>query len=349
METRKTDPVTALEHVLTVVLNDPLSDPPLMGPFRRAMEVAGAAGIGDLLMLRDEDFKDMIIPDYVLSEALSKDLKPTLETRTRSLTVVERRTFEQLSLWFRSKSAENPTIAPSRIWFLLTPEDFKLWMQSYHAPISTTSEPSSIGGDLVTIEDKQRKRDLENFNKGVRRDESAFKVFKEDQYYLLFHRNLLVTARSQNVERAFDLDFDPSSLVDKLERELYDQQVKFAYSVLSKIVQTSQGRIFVRQHEVDGNATAVLRKIVAFYTQSRVAEKASSDLQTKILALRFDSTWNSGAKNFLNHWQNLVLDLEEIRGTGSTVAVSEKRPWLVTSLSTNSKMEEAITQWDSSE
>jgi hypothetical protein len=347
METRTTSTVTALEHVLAVVLNDPPADPRLIGPFRRAMEVAGVGDMGDFLMLREEDFKDMIIPDYVFSE----ELKPTLtEKRTRRLTVVERRTFEQLSLWFRNKSDENPTIdSPSRIWFLLTPEEFNLWTQSYHAPISTTSDPSSIGGDLVTKEETQRKRDLENFKKGVKRDESAFKVFKEDQYYLNFHRNLLVTARSQNVERAFDLDFDPNSLVDKLERELYDQQMKFAYSVLSKIVQTSQGRIFVRQHEVDGNAAAVLRKIVTFYTQSRVAEKASSDLLDKILALRFDSTWNSGAKSFLNHWENLVLDLEEIRGTGSPVAVTEKRPWLVTSLSTNSKMQDAITQWDSSE
>ena len=105
----------------------------------------------------------------------------------------------------------------------------------------------------------------------------------------------------------------------------------------------------MRQHEIDGNATAVLRKIVTFCTESRVAETASSDLLNKILALRFNSTWNSGAKNFLNHWQNLVLDLEEIRGTGSPIAISEKRPWLVTSLSTNSVMESAITNWDSSE
>jgi hypothetical protein len=166
--------------------------------------------------------------------------------------------------------------------------------------------------------------------------------------YLNFRRNLLVTVRSQNVERAFDLDFDPTTL-DPLDLELYELQMKFAYSVLSKIVQTSQGRIFVRQHEADGNATAVLRKIVTFYTESRVAEKAGSDLLDKILGLRFNSTWNSGAKAFLNHWQNLILELEEIRGTGHTIAVTEKRPWLVTSLSTNAETQNAITQWDSSE
>ena len=349
METRKTDPVSALEHVLTEVLKNPIcSDPALTGPFRRAMDAAGVSEIGDLCMLRDEDFREIEIPDFVRFGE-EKDTSFIYSEHTRHLTMVERRTFEQLLLWFRDKSlAKSDIISPSRVWFLLTTDEFNTWKKTYHPPMSS-NEPSSIGGDyeVVTIE-KEQKRDLENFKKGVKRDESAFKVFKEDQYYLNFHRNLLVTARSQNVERAFDLDFDPSTL-DKLERELYDQQMKFAYSVLNKIVQTSQGRIFVRQHEKDGDATAVLRKIITFYTESRVAEKSSSDLLAKILALRFDSTWNSGAKNFLNHWQNLVLDLEEIRGTGSPVAVTEKRPWLVTSLSTNSEMQSAITQWDSSE
>ena len=66
-----------------------------------------------------------------------------------------------------------------------------------------------------------------------------------------------MTARAQNVERVFDVNFDPTSL-DLLDRSLYDQQLKFAYSVLTKVVQTSQGRIIVRQHELDGNAPEVL-------------------------------------------------------------------------------------------
>jgi hypothetical protein len=93
----------------------------------------------------------------------------------------------------------------------------------------------------------------------------VFKVFMEDQYYLNFWRNLLVTAGSQNVEQVFHLDFDPTPLVN-LDSKLYDQQLKFAYSILTGIVQTSQGRIFVCQHQGDDNATAVLCKIVTFYT-----------------------------------------------------------------------------------
>jgi hypothetical protein len=248
METKQTNLVSALEHVLTEALKNPdnSSDPTLIGPFRRAMIEAGVLNIGDFVMLRDEDFRDVEIPECKSTSGTDPTL---IATAPRHLTMVERRTFEQLLLWFRNKSLEKPdVISPSRAWFLLTTDDFELWKRSYHAPIST-NEPSSIGGDyeIVTLE-KQQKRDLENFKKGVKRDISAFKVFKDDQCYLNFHRNLLVTARSQNVERAFDLDFDPSTL-DKLERELHDQQLNFAYSVLNAMVQTSQGRIFVREHE----------------------------------------------------------------------------------------------------
>ena len=219
-----------------------------------------------------------------------------------------------------------------------------------HAPAAAV--PSGITGSSGSVNvlssAQELQKELDNFKKGVKRDESAFKIFKEDQYYLNFRRNLLVTARAQNVERVFDVDFDPTPL-DPLDRSLYEQQMKFAYSVLTKVVQTSQGRIIVRQHELDGNATEVLRKLILFYTESRVAEKAGSDLLDKIIGLRFNASWSSGAKSFLNHWQNLVLDLEEIRGAGvSSITVTEKRPWLITSLATNEVMQNAITQWDSS-
>ena len=87
-------------------------------------------------------------------------------------------------------------------------------------------------------------------------DQSDYKPLKEDKYWLSFRRSLMVTARAQNVEHIFDLDFDTDSLVGE-QLELYELQQKYCYSVLTRIIQTSQGKVYVRQHAVDGNATGV--------------------------------------------------------------------------------------------
>ena len=134
-------------------------------------------------------------------------------------------------------------------------------------------------------------------------DQSDYKPLKEDKYWLSFRRSLMVTARAQNVERIFDLDFDTDSLVGE-QLELYELQQKYCYSVLTRIIQTSQGKVYVHQHAVDGNATGVLRELTEYYSHSRVAEIAATEALTKINNLRMDSKWSTGAVAFLNYWRN---------------------------------------------
>jgi len=176
-------------------------------------------------------------------------------------------------------------------------------------------------------------------------DPSDYKSLKEDRYWLSFHRSLVVTARAQNVERIFDLDYDSSSLAGE-QLELFELQQKYCYSVLTWIIQTLQGKVYVRQHAVDGNATEVLRELTEYYTHSRVAEIAATEALTKITNLRMDSKWSTGAVAFLNYWRNLVFDLEEIKcEDGGVAIVAQKKDWLIGSLSTNETMTNAVTTW----
>jgi hypothetical protein len=63
-----------------------------------------------------------------------------------------------------------------------------------------------------------------------------------------------------------------------------------------------------------------------------------------------DRTWNSSAKSFSIIGRTLFLDLEEIRGTGDdhSIKITGETP-VVSDALLNKEMEEAITQWDSTE
>ena len=112
----------------------------------------------------------------------------------------------------------------------------------------------------------------------IKRDKTALKVFKDEQYWLSFKRNLMVTARAQNVERIFDVEFDSTTLSGP-DLEMYHLQLKYGYAALTRVVQTHQGQIYVCDHEDDGDASAVMKESTNYYTTSRVAEVAAGDLE----------------------------------------------------------------------
>jgi hypothetical protein len=209
---------------------------------------------------------------------------------------------------------------------------------SNDTPKAETSDPKDLEAAKL----------LESFTKSIKRDENAYKVFKDDQYWLSFKRSLLVTARAQNVERVFDITFDRSTLHGD-DKKIYDLQLKFGYSVLTRVVQTNQGRGFVRDHVHDNDSTAVLREMTEYYTTSRAAEIAASELEVKITNLKFDSKWSTGAVAFLNHWKTLMFDLDEIRGEEAAITVTQKKDWLIRSLSDNVEMTSAVTSWNTAD
>jgi hypothetical protein len=158
METRAMNATTTLEHVLTVVLGNPEgSDLAQAGPYRRALEQAGVTDIGDFVMLRDEDFREIKIPEFSFVTNPEGETKVT--QTFRGLRMVERRTFEQLRLWFRHMSQEwQDLVSPSSVWFLLMTNDFAKWKSTNHA--SLTNDVLSISGEekaVVTSEDKKDK------------------------------------------------------------------------------------------------------------------------------------------------------------------------------------------------
>jgi hypothetical protein len=350
MDPTKQTAQSALEYVLSDVLGErPVRSPNLLGPYRAAFEAAGVTDITEFSIIEDDDWKEIefIIKTFKSEPSNIPGSPPqtSVDPVTRRLSLVERRKLTQLQSWHMDFGMQNPDVSSVSAWFQLTRELFAEWMEHYRTPRGT---PPSVGGgdDIPTVpKTSESKKLLESFNRKLKMDPSDFKPLKEDKYWLGFYRSLLVTARAQNVERIFDLDYDWTSLADE-ERELYNLQQKYCYSVLSRIIQTSQGKVYIRQHAVDGNATAVLYELVEYYTHSRVAEIAATETLTKINTLRMDSKWSTGAVAFLNYWKNIVLDLDEIKSEdGGATTAAQKKDWLIASLSTNETMTSAITTW----
>lgn len=351
VDTKSTNPTSALLHVLSEVLGEQPQDIDILnGPFTKAFNAVGIQDINDLLAIDPMvDFNDITISEVVLPStpvkgpgsgtplsASSSRNAPNLP-RQRHLKIVEKRTILQLQIWFREFSARNQNIPPVRRWFSLTSVTFATWRSTYDPHAASTA------GSTLPTGGTQTPSALDTYQKGIKRDVSEYKHLKEDKYWLNFRRQLHLTALTQGVGRIFDLDFDPTTLTG-IDAQLYVEQNTFCFKVLSTIVETSTGRTYLRQHAEDHDANAVYRKMTAYYQTSRVADTALITLKNSIRDLRFDSNWTSGAVAFLNKWKTMVMDLDEVQEKPSDP--DEKKRWITASLQPNTELTQSLDNYD---
>ena len=88
---------------------------------------------------------------------------------------------------------------------------------------------------------------LTNFKMGIKRDASAYPIFKNERYYNTFIHHFKATAKAQGLNSLMDPNFTPGS--DEYEQQLFQEQQDFLYSVLISSLKTDFSEALVKDHE----------------------------------------------------------------------------------------------------
>ncbi len=118
----------ALEHVLSVVLEEPLPEKgkPALTPFHSILATLGVVDITDINDLTDEDLEGLVV--------ISGD------GTSRNITIREKRILSQLRRWYQDQITSNTSFS-STDWLQLTADDFDTWRQDH--PWSKTPVPTA--------------------------------------------------------------------------------------------------------------------------------------------------------------------------------------------------------------
>jgi hypothetical protein len=308
--------VNALEHILSTLLSEVYSTSANLTPFRACFDTAGVTNASDFSSMDPAAYGAIVF-------ALKKD-----ETPDTSLNVIQVKKLGSLQSWFQQQT--NPTVST---WFNLNFDGFQAHCMQLLPPV--TVAPSTATSSTTEVE---------AFRKGVRRNISDFKPFKEDRYWYSWQRHLLTTARSQNIEKVFDLSYTASTTS---EIALLAEQQRYAFGVLEHTVATSDGLVFIRIHSSSGDATAVYSAMVDRYSKSTAALLAASELEEGLSTFRLDSTWKKSCLAFMNTWTTKILDLDNVLIHPTTE--SQKRIWFVRSIAPKALLAMSISQFEASE
>ena len=88
-----------------------------------------------------------------------------------------------------------------------------------------------------------------------------------------------------DLKEVFDLENEPK----EEDKELLEEKQNFAYAVLNRVLQTDEGKSYVREHEKDHDAREVYRKLLNFATNSAAAELNKDGLVKFLTTTKLDS------------------------------------------------------------
>ena len=224
-------------------------------------------------------------------------------------------------------STRNPDIFKSKYfgpfyYIQIDPQDYDEWSTTPPEEEIHFQTPSKLGSpttprSTVSSETSESYITLTNFKKGIKRDASAYPIFKNERYYNTFICHFKPTAKAQGLNSLMDPYFTPGS--DAYEKQLFEEQQDFLYSVLISSLKTEFSEALVKDHE--GDAQLILDLLHEHHTGNSQYSRAEINRITKYLTnIKLDDTWRGTNESFLMHYN------DQLRLLDSLVDSDEKLP-----------------------
>ena len=204
----------------------------------------------------------------------------------------------------------------------IDPQDYDEWRITPPEEEVHFQTPSKLGSpatprSMATSEASESYISLTNFKKGIKRDASAYPIFKNERYYNTLIRHFKATAKAKGLSSLMDPNFTPGS--DEYEQQLFQEQQDFLYSVLISSLKTDFSEALVKDHE--GDAQLILELLHEHHTGNSQYSRSEINRITKYLTnIKLDDTWRGTNESFLMHYN------DQLRLLDSLVDSDEKLP-----------------------
>ena len=196
----------------------------------------------------------------------------------------------------------------------IDPQDYDEWRTTPPEEEVHFQTPSKLGSpatprSMATSVASESYITLTNFKKGVKRDASAYPIFKNERYYNTFIRHFKATAKAQGLNSLMDPNFTPGS--DEYEQQLFQDQQDFLYSVLISSLKTDFSEALLKDHE--GDAQLIIELLHEHHTGNSQYSRSEINRITKYLTnIKLDDTWRGTNESFLMHYNDQLFLLDSL-------------------------------------
>jgi hypothetical protein len=173
-----------------------------------------------------------------------------------------------------------------------TQNDFKMALETPgHVSYSGTNSIIACQTDIIS-----------DFNRGVKRDYSAFNILREEKQWDNWYRHTVATAQAQNVGNVLDPKYVPQSPDEK---KLFSKQQQYMFAIFLNVLKTDEGQSLARDPNNFGDAQTIFRKLCDYAETSTRAVHTTEDLMTYLTSYKIDK-WTGTTYSFILHWREQV-------------------------------------------
>ena len=196
----------------------------------------------------------------------------------------------------------------------IDPQDYDEWRITPPEEEVHFQTPSKLGSpatprSMATSEASESYITLTNFKRGIKKNASAYPIFKNERYYNTFIRHFKATAKAQGLSTLMDPNFTPGS--DEYEQQLFQEQQDFLYSVLISSLKTDFSEALVKDHE--GDAQLILELVHGHHKGNSQYSRSEINRITKYLTnIKIDDTWRGTNESFLMHYNDQLCLLDSL-------------------------------------
>ena len=173
------------------------------------------------------------------------------------------------------------------------------------------------------------------FHSGIKFQMSDYPKLTDDSKWLEYKRKLFAAASSHDT-----IDLLLTGYVHDDTDADQRSKTRFMYNMFSQQLQTSKGRVCVKQHEKTFYGHMVFKDLVLVYDDDLASAMASTSAREYLTLLRLDDKWKSSYESFLTHWSSKILELESLED--SVISGEQRRIWLTQALIGHDVMATAI-------
>ena len=194
-------------------------------------------------------------------------------------------------------------------------------------------------------EEEENTRLIESYDRGVKRDISAYDVIKDKTLWRAWFEKSKATAISQGVGEPFDPAYKTTTVA---ESTIFEKKNAFVYNMLQKTIQFVIGRNILIKYQSDTDAQQVLTEINKKLTEGLSGQLDETTAKKAIEDLRLTEGYNKPFMTFFASFDKCLLELDGIRAANKKALSTDedKELWLRASLLEHPGMYNVIQEYD---
>ena len=172
--------------------------------------------------------------------------------------------------------------------------------------------------------------ELMSFEKGIKREITAYPSLKDERYFDGFKRSLFIVAKTHECSDVLDPNYTPGS--EPEEQELFEAKQTFMFSVFNTNLQTDMGKTIVRSHLATTDAQAVWKELSEHMKTSSKGASEKRRLTQYVTNTVLDHNFKGTTEQFVLHFHEQFRQLEEISEDDERLPPSVKLTLLQTAV-----------------